>query len=718
MPTKTAENSQIIIYSCDCNNFSNLGREHGYDKDTYCSTCLPGYGGEFCCPLGFVGPDCSDCDEGFGGAYCNVCLNGWYGDPSLNQKCSRCPYAPGGDVCNGGDCQENATSNTFMCTCNGNFSSYDPGNGIVTSNCTECIKGYGGPDCNFECPGKCHGRGTCLLEPSSSEEAHGKCVCNNHYNGIHGFDSKYNCFKCLEGFDGKFCCQRGYEGSDCSVCSPNCIRNSLGGCEICEYVSYPNADKTKCICPVAYSTKDSPDETHPYCYVKTSRILLVALLAGGITLICFGFLVSLRKRRRRELELRKLDVLSERLLAKNPNLLGLEQAFRTMTSDAADWLIHFDDIELGTVVGSGTSAHVFRGWYSDQVVAVKRLHSIRWDTREFEAFFSKEAGLIARLHHPHIVRFYGVCYQDDHFYIVTEFCHENLSQTLRRLREEVNGPLPSEVVLKLAYQIAKGMLYLHDKNIIHRDLKPENILISDNGDVKLCDFGLSKLTTSDIEMTQQVGTPAYMAPEMAGFGDEEKSNKDLCENLTSERMNAIGKPVDVYSYGIILWTLWTQKLPYSDLRIKSPFQLMVRVANGFRPALPLEMPAVLADLMQRCWGGDAKKRPTFHDIVDEIKAEQIKSNGSNSFYKSGSSVEGNDSSINDANYYLISPNAKKKMSAVKSSKNYKQRPNPPLVSNCRNVEASPEELKDVLDQSRGQSKRAADEEKTSSEKKA
>ncbi|GMI30451.1 hypothetical protein TeGR_g14365, partial [Tetraparma gracilis] len=264
------------------------------------------------------------------------------------------------------------------------------------------------------------------------------------------------------------------------------------------------------------------------------------------------------------------------------------------------------------------------GWYSDQAVAVKRLHSIRWEAKEFEAFFTQEAGLIARLHHPNVVRFYGVCYQDDHFYLVTEFCEENLSQALKRYKEENKRSkklpgestqvIPEEHVMKLAYQIAKGMTYLHSKDVVHRDLKPENILLDEKGDVKLCDFGLSRLTTKDEEMTQQVGTPAYMAPEMAGI-DETQNDGDL------ETGNRIGKPVDVYSYGILLWTLWTQKLPYSELRVKNPFQLMVKVTNGFRPTVPDNMPPFLQSLMKRCWDADPNKRPPFSEALKELKTE-------------------------------------------------------------------------------------------------
>jgi serine/threonine protein kinase len=161
---------------------------------------------------------------------------------------------------------------------------------------------------------------------------------------------------------------------------------------------------------------------------------------------------------------------------------------------------------------------------------VKRLHSIRWEAKEFEAFFTQEAGLIARLHHPNVIRFYGVCYQDDHFYLVTEFCEENLSQALKRYKEENKRSkklpgestqvIPEEYVMKLAYQIAKGMTYLHSKDVVHRDLKPENILLDEKGDVKLCDFGLSRLTTKDEEMTQQVGTPAYVPIETSRARDQ------------------------------------------------------------------------------------------------------------------------------------------------------------------------------------------------------
>mmetsp|Transcript_16240 Transcript_16240/g.33375 ORF Transcript_16240/g.33375 Transcript_16240/m.33375 type:complete len:1289 (+) Transcript_16240:43-3909(+) len=625
---------------CTCLNVLN-GETHGYDSSTYCSRCLEGYEGQYCCKVGFTGEACDACSEGYTGEKCDTCDDGWYNngggsDDEYPLRCTRCPWSSEGsnsEECNGslaGICEE-SKDGQWACACKGNYSDYDPSDGITTKNCTSCIPGYGGNQCQYMCPDLCNGHGTCYADIANDTET--TCMCDNQ-DGLHGYDSETACGKCLPGFSGEFCCKNGYQGANCSVCASNYIRYEKGGnCVACDTHSSPNSDQTLCVCSPGYDVDSDIDGNPqlPICKVTVSAVVYILTLVGSIFLLgsTCGCWYYRRSRLRKKLELHKLDMLSERLLAQNPQLQGMEQAFRTMASDAADWLIDFDDIELGTVVGSGTSAHVFRGWYSDQAVAVKRLHSVRWDAKEFEAFFTQEAGLIARLHHPNVVRFYGVCYQDDHFYIVTEYCHENLSQALRRLKEErKKEPVPFDLALNLAYQIAKGMQYLHSKSVIHRDLKPENILIDDTGSVKLCDFGLSRLTTNDVEMTQQVGTPAYMAPEMAGVGDDDEDDEEgaIEDEESGWRTNRIGKPVDVYSYGILLWTLWTQKLPYSDLRVKNPFQLMVKVTSGFRPSLPSEMPKVLADLMQRCWAGNPKKRPTFDEIITEIRIEMKRGN--------------------------------------------------------------------------------------------
>jgi serine/threonine protein kinase len=609
------------------------------EVETVCS-------GHGTCNMNITGDGSCSCDpNGYGTLYddtskaCGYCLDGWYGDPySYGQECYKCPYSSGpeGEVCNGesaGTCNEDAS----LCECKEPFTGFD---------CSQCIPGYSGPSCELKCDDDCNGHGTCNYE-NRSGTLKPYCDCTE------GFDTETSCATCKKG-EGRSepdCCQAGYAGENCTNCAsgylwePNDEMPDGFECVPCNSHSTPDLtdpDNHKCVCSKGYSKTPNGNDTFPECardnFFEIGIAAFSAVFVIGVTV---GYWFYRKSRMKKKLELHKLDVLSERLLAKNPQLEGMEQAFRTMTSDAADWLINFEDLELGTVVGSGTSAYVFRGWYSDQAVAVKRLHSIRWEAKEFEAFFTQEAGLIARLHHPNVIRFYGVCYQDDHFYLVTEFCEENLSQALRRFKEESKAnklprgvpSVPEAFIVKLAYQIAKGMTYLHSKDIIHRDLKPENILLDEKGDVKLCDFGLSRLTTKDEEMTQQVGTPAYMAPEMAGIDDgiDDVGKDGDAGGMMGEDRNRIGKPVDVYSYGILLWTLWTQKLPYSELRVKNPFQLMVKVTNGFRPAVPADMPDYLKTLMQRCWVAEPSKRPMFVDILKELKTELNK----NGLFRSG-----------------------------------------------------------------------------------
>jgi serine/threonine protein kinase len=102
-------------------------------------------------------------------------------------------------------------------------------------------------------------------------------------------------------------------------------------------------------------------------------------------------------------------------------------------TNPTDWLIEYDKLTLGPMVGEGTSSQVFRGLYSGTGVAIKRLFSYRWDASEMAIFFRQEAALLARLHHPNVVRFYGVSYESasGHFFIITEFCPYNLQHLLQ-----------------------------------------------------------------------------------------------------------------------------------------------------------------------------------------------------------------------------------------------------------------------------------------------
>ena len=104
--------------------------------------------------------------------------------------------------------------------------------------------------------------------------------------------------------------------------------------------------------------------------------------------------------------------------------------------------------------------------------------------------------------------------------------------------------LKEDVAKHLFKQIIEGLKYCHSKNILHRDIKLDNILLSSEGDVKICDFGVSKLVRNGEIMTEQCGTPAYISPE-------------VFENKGYE-----GYASDIWSAGVVLYAMLYGTVPF------------------------------------------------------------------------------------------------------------------------------------------------------------
>ena len=156
----------------------------------------------------------------------------------------------------------------------------------------------------------------------------------------------------------------------------------------------------------------------------------------------------------------------------------------------------------------------------------------------------------------------------------------------------------------LVHGIAKGMEFVHARGCVHRDLKPDNVLLSAQDVVKLCDFGLSRnATTEATMMTAGVGTPAYMAVELI-TGD---SSSTECSNT-----------VDVFSMGVLMWSLWTHEVPYAKETF-TPFMLMNKLVSGLRPEVPEDVPPRLAALMASCWQEEPFARPSFSEVCAVLR---------------------------------------------------------------------------------------------------
>ncbi|TDH00842.1 hypothetical protein EPR50_G00192370 [Perca flavescens] len=166
------------------------------------------------------------------------------------------------------------------------------------------------------------------------------------------------------------------------------------------------------------------------------------------------------------------------------------------------------------------------------------------------------------------------------------------------LQEALDGPPPWPLVFRLAHQVVLGINYLHSlpRPVLHKDLKPQNVLLDDALNAKLTDFGLSRISYSVSQVSRKddgLGTTNYMPPE--AFVSPYKPKRAS----------------DIYSYGILLWSILTGKQPYEDA---NPAIVELHVPRGQRPPIDdikgdADGLTELKELMQRCWDNIPEERP-------------------------------------------------------------------------------------------------------------
>ena len=163
--------------------------------------------------------------------------------------------------------------------------------------------------------------------------------------------------------------------------------------------------------------------------------------------------------------------------------------------------------------------------------------------------------------------------------------------------------LDSTARTKIICGIASGMACVHSKGIIHRDLKPGNVLIDENHLPRICDFGSSRLLSTDSTPTMSGTTRAYAAPEIYD-DDFEYSTK-----------------MDVYSFGVMLYEIATGKFAFRKTkngRDRTEAQLMNYIISGNREDIESATPFT-KDLIERCWAQDPDSRPSFEEICASLK---------------------------------------------------------------------------------------------------
>lgn len=174
------------------------------------------------------------------------------------------------------------------------------------------------------------------------------------------------------------------------------------------------------------------------------------------------------------------------------------------------------DFKLIKKLGQGGMGEVYEAHQIslDRKVAFKTLSKKLASKESFVKRFYREARLMAKIDHPHVVRAFAVDEAAGIYYVAMEFIDgRSLHDWMKKI-----GRLSIPDALHIALRCAEAMEYAHESNIIHRDLKPDNVLITKSGIVKVADFGLAKVLDDDLSMTQSgtgLGTPYYMPPEQA-----------------------------------------------------------------------------------------------------------------------------------------------------------------------------------------------------------
>ena len=194
------------------------------------------------------------------------------------------------------------------------------------------------------------------------------------------------------------------------------------------------------------------------------------------------------------------------------------------------------------------------------------------------------------------------------FFIVMEMCPKSLEDCL------VEGQcFGGEELLKYLRQFQSGLAYLHKHKIIHRDLKPANVMFDFDKNLKIIDFGLAKenstgkSTFGGMTMTQGVGTPFYMAPELI------------------ENQSGYGKAVDVYAWGIICWQFFTGESIVKfegHEEFTSQWVFFNAVKSGARPPTS-GFPPKLKELIDKCVLQRPEDRYTVEEIGDALKAQEL-----------------------------------------------------------------------------------------------
>lgn len=278
--------------------------------------------------------------------------------------------------------------------------------------------------------------------------------------------------------------------------------------------------------------------------------------------------------------------------------------------------LKFDEFQNVKHIADGSNSNVYTARFRGQDIVIKMISEKAQYQPVAVHEFDVEHGILGRVSHPNIIKLVGAGREPRRF-VALEYLGggtlfsvlgENVQKSGLAKKIFRRSTFTYTNLLKMAKNIADALNYLHtgvhpDATFIHRDIKPDNIGFTAEGEVKLIDFGLCTLVrrrvnaTDTYKMTGNTGSLRYMAPEVA---------------LRQE----YSEKADVYSYGILVWQMARDKVPFVGMNKDEFLRRVVR--GGERPKLDKTWNKEFCDLLTSCWNGDQFQRPSFENVLFQL----------------------------------------------------------------------------------------------------
>ncbi|KAH9931005.1 kinase-like domain-containing protein [Fomitopsis serialis] len=258
---------------------------------------------------------------------------------------------------------------------------------------------------------------------------------------------------------------------------------------------------------------------------------------------------------------------------------------------------------------SGGCADIYLGRWNGQLVGVKAIRTSERDSHlHVLQRIAREAALWRCLAHPNVAPFYGIDREQFELSMICKWMPNG--HIIKFLGNNPNASRPP-----LIADVACGLEFLHSDlvGIVHGDLKGANVLVDEQGRACLSDFGLSTtLYNCDTlnTVSQHTGfrsTIRWMPPEL--------------HDPEMFRLNSAtpSKASDIYSYAMVMWEIFTGKVPYEDVNYDGA--VIRKVMSGERPQRPVEVSDAIWSIMEDCWKQDYRKRPPIWEVRIRLEAE-------------------------------------------------------------------------------------------------